>query len=110
MRRIRVLVTGAGRAIGAATCRELTAAGHTVIATARDESLLQDLDVTIRLTLDVTREDSLQRAVERAGDLEAIVNNAALQGTAPSRRTRSRSNAICLRPILLVLCAWSNWS
>ena len=51
---MKVLVTGAGRAIGAATCHELKAAGHEVIATARDVSLLQELDVDQRLQLDVT--------------------------------------------------------
>ena len=33
---MRILITGAGRAIGAATATELTRAGHEVVATARD--------------------------------------------------------------------------
>ena len=46
---MRILVTGAGRAIGAATCTELSKAGHEVVATARDVSLLDELDVALRL-------------------------------------------------------------
>ena len=43
--RMRILITGAARAIGAATADELTRAGHEVVATARDPSLLAGLDV-----------------------------------------------------------------
>ena len=43
---MRVLITGAGRAIGAAAAAELSAAGHQVIATARDTRLLAGLNVT----------------------------------------------------------------
>jgi NAD(P)-dependent dehydrogenase (short-subunit alcohol dehydrogenase family) len=80
---MKILVTGAARAIGAATCRELKAAGHEVIATARDVSLLQELDVDQRLRLDITNEHSMKEALEEAGEIDAIVNNAALQGRAP---------------------------
>lgn len=80
---MRILVTGAGRAIGAATCTELTAAGHEVVATAREVSLLEPLDVAMRLPLDVTSDASVAAAVEAAGPLDGIVNNAALGGTAP---------------------------
>ncbi len=45
---MRILVTGAGRAIGRATCIELAQRGHDVVATARDTSLLEDLDVALR--------------------------------------------------------------
>ena len=50
---MRILVTGGGRAIGAATATELTRAGHEVVATARDPVLPADLDVALRLPLDV---------------------------------------------------------
>jgi NAD(P)-dependent dehydrogenase (short-subunit alcohol dehydrogenase family) len=80
---MKILVTGAARAIGAATCRELKAAGHEVIATARDVSLLQELNVDQRLRLDITNEESIKEALDEAGEIDAIVNNAALQGTAP---------------------------
>lgn len=80
---MRVLITGAARAIGAATAAELSTAGHQVIATARDTTLLAGLDVTDRLQLDVTDEESIRSTLERAGDLDAIVNNAAISGKGP---------------------------
>ncbi|HUD18602.1 MAG TPA: SDR family NAD(P)-dependent oxidoreductase, partial [Acidimicrobiales bacterium] len=80
---MRVLITGAGRAIGAATATELSAGGHQVIATARDTTLLAGLDVADRLRLDVTDEGSIRNTLERAGDLDAIVNNAAISGKGP---------------------------
>jgi NAD(P)-dependent dehydrogenase (short-subunit alcohol dehydrogenase family) len=80
---MRILITGAGRAIGAATATELSRAGHEVVATARDESLLRDLDVVQRLCLDVTDDDSVRRAMDEAGELDAIVNNAAIQQKTP---------------------------
>ena len=42
---MRILITGAARAIGAATATGLTRAGHEVVATARRPELLDDLDV-----------------------------------------------------------------
>lgn len=77
---MRVLITGAGRAIGAATAIGLTKAGHEVIATARNVSLLGDLDVAQRLAMDVTSDESVREALERAGSIDAVVNNAATHG------------------------------
>lgn len=80
---MRILITGAGRAIGAATATELALAGHEVVATARDVSLLEPLDVALRLPLDVTSEESIASALVLAGPLDAIVNNAAAHGQGP---------------------------
>ncbi len=80
---MRILITGAGRAIGAATAIELARAGHEVVATARDVSLLDGLDVAEHLQLDVTDPVSIHRALEAAGNLDAIVNNAAICGKGP---------------------------
>jgi NAD(P)-dependent dehydrogenase (short-subunit alcohol dehydrogenase family) len=80
---MRILITGSARAIGAATASELARAGHEVIATARDASLLSGLDVAQRLSLDVSDEASVHRALARAGELDAIVNNAAISGKGP---------------------------
>ena len=80
---MRILITGAGRAIGAATATELTRAGHEVVATARDPRLLDGLDVALRLPLDVTDDGSVARALAAAGELDAVVNNAALNGKGP---------------------------
>ena len=79
-RPLRVLVTGAGRAIGRATCEVLTTAGHEVIATARDRSLLDELDVALRIALDVNDQVSVEEAIAQAGPLDVLVNNAAIGG------------------------------
>jgi NAD(P)-dependent dehydrogenase (short-subunit alcohol dehydrogenase family) len=78
---MRVLITGAGRAIGAATATELTRRGHEVVATARDVGLLADLDAALRLPLDVTDPASIAAALAEAGDLDAVVNNAAVNAS-----------------------------
>ncbi len=80
---MRILITGAARAIGAATATELARAGHEVVATARDVTTLDHLDVARRLPLDVTNDDSIAAALEAAGDLDAVVNNAGLNGKGP---------------------------
>ncbi|HTK16232.1 MAG TPA: SDR family oxidoreductase [Acidimicrobiia bacterium] len=80
---MRILVTGAARAIGRATAVECARRGHEVVATARDDRLLEDLDVAKRLALDVTDLASVRAAVSAAGELDAVVNNAALSGAGP---------------------------
>jgi NAD(P)-dependent dehydrogenase (short-subunit alcohol dehydrogenase family) len=80
---VRVLITGAGRSIGRATAEVLTERGHVVVATARDSASLRDLKVERTLTLDVSSAASVAAAVEAAGELDAVVNNAGLTGTGP---------------------------
>src|ERR1700728_3895423 len=80
---MRVLVTGAARAIGRATSEILTARGHEVVATARDVTLLADLAVKQILHLDVSDDASVAAAIEAAGELDAVVNNAGRTGSGP---------------------------
>jgi len=80
---MRVLITGAARAIGEATCTELTRRGHEVIATARDVALLDGHDVALRLPLDVSDPGSVAAALAAAGELDAVVNNAGVLGKGP---------------------------
>ncbi len=75
---MRILITGAGRAIGRATAVELLDRGHEVVATARNPDLLDDVDGVTALALDVRDDASVTSAVEAAGPLDAVVNNAAL--------------------------------
>lgn len=77
-----VLVTGATSGIGRATARAFARAGARVIATGRDQRRLAEVspDVELALTLDVTREDSVQIAsaavLDRFGGVDVVVNNA----------------------------------
>ncbi len=80
---MRVLVTGAARAIGRATVEVLAARGHEVVATARDVTLLAGLPAAKVLPLDVSDPESVRSAVSEAGELDAVVNNAGLTGSGP---------------------------
>lgn len=79
---MRVLVTGAARAIGRATVEVLAGRGHEVVATARNPALLEGLPAVQVLPLDVS-DDAVQAALAEAGELDAVVNNAGLPGTGP---------------------------
>jgi len=72
----RALVTGCSTGIGRATAVELTKRGHDVVATARRPAVLDDLDVALRLALDVTSDASVAAAVAEAGPIDVLVNNA----------------------------------
>ena len=80
---MRILVTGAARAIGRATVVECEKRGHEVVATARDPRLLEDLDCAKSVALDVKDLDSVRAAIDAAGELDGVVNNAALSGAGP---------------------------
>ncbi len=78
-----VLVTGAGRGIGAALVARLAGAGARVYAgihRGREPSDVWDTDTVVCVPLDVTDRDSVVRAVSEvrsgAGRLDALVNNA----------------------------------
>ncbi len=83
---MRVLVTGAARAIGAATARVFSERGFEVVATARRPELLADVPATLRLPLDVTDEDSVRACVAEAGPVDVLVNNAAISEPGPLER------------------------
>ena len=111
---MRILVTGAARAIGAATCRELTSAGHEVIATARDTSTLADLGVAQIHELDVTDDLSVDAALDAAGEIDGIVNNAALPGytpveSIPLAHLRSMLETNTLGPLRLIQRVLPTW-
>ena len=113
---MRILITGSARAIGAATAAELTARGHHVIATARDASLLDGVEAAERLAMDVTDERSIDDALHRADQIDAVVNNAAVSGAGPLEsfpidqlRAMFETNTIgALAVIQKVVPAWRN--
>src|ERR1700754_2329883 len=78
-----VLITGASKGIGRAVAIELSGRGHRVIATARRPETLADLRVDQRLRLDVTDQESVDRAVQDAGDIDVLVSNAGETVRAP---------------------------
>jgi NAD(P)-dependent dehydrogenase (short-subunit alcohol dehydrogenase family) len=80
---MRVLITGAARAIGEATAKELTARGHDVVATARDARSLHNVEASQRIELDVRDAESIRQALDRCGELDAIVNNAGISAKGP---------------------------
>jgi NAD(P)-dependent dehydrogenase (short-subunit alcohol dehydrogenase family) len=78
------LVTGAGRGLGVDIARAALAAGHAVVATARDAGnltkALGEHDHLLAVALDVTdpaaAKAAVSSAVERFGYLDVLVNNA----------------------------------
>lgn len=111
---MRVLVTGAGRSIGRATVAELATRGHDVVATARNPSVLAGLPVALALALDVTDDESVRAAMAAAGELDAVVNNAAITSKGPLEsfplatvRAMLETNTLgALRVIQAVLPSW----
>jgi NAD(P)-dependent dehydrogenase (short-subunit alcohol dehydrogenase family) len=82
----RVLITGCSTGFGRAAAVELTKRGHDVVATARRVATLDALDVAARFALDVTDADSVRAAVDGAGPLDALVNNAGFGVIGPVER------------------------
>jgi NAD(P)-dependent dehydrogenase (short-subunit alcohol dehydrogenase family) len=78
------LVTGAGRGMGVDIARAALAAGHAVVATARNaervSSALGEHDNLLAVALDVTdptsASNAVQAAVDRFGRIDVLVNNA----------------------------------
>jgi NAD(P)-dependent dehydrogenase (short-subunit alcohol dehydrogenase family) len=111
---MRVLVTGAGRAIGRATVEVLARRGHDVVATARDVATLSGITAALLLPLDVCDAESVVAAVAAAGELDAIVNNAGLAAHGPLesyspdafRRVLDVNAVGPLRLVQAVLPAW----
>jgi NAD(P)-dependent dehydrogenase (short-subunit alcohol dehydrogenase family) len=73
-----VLITGCSSGIGQAAALALREAGRTVVATARNPDTLSGLAGRgLRtLALDVTDESSMRAAVDAAGPIDVLVNNA----------------------------------
>jgi NAD(P)-dependent dehydrogenase (short-subunit alcohol dehydrogenase family) len=95
---MRILITGSARAI----------------ATARDASLLDGLDVAMRLPLDVTDQSSVRQALAQAGELDAVVNNAAISTKGPMEsfpidRLREMFETNTIGPLTLLQQVLPEW-
>ena len=75
-----VLITGCSTGIGHDLAQRLARSGYIVVATARREETLRDLQAALKLPLDVTQPQSVSRAVEctleRYGRIDVLINNA----------------------------------
>jgi NAD(P)-dependent dehydrogenase (short-subunit alcohol dehydrogenase family) len=73
------LVTGGNRGIGLEVCRQLAVAGHEVIVGSRDPAKGRAAAGGLRVVeLDVADAGSVRRAAEEIGELDVLVNNAAI--------------------------------
>lgn len=75
-----VLITGCSSGYGLETARDFLARGWKVIATMRTprEGLFPAAENLRVLALDVTRPDSIRHALEAAGSIDVLVNNAGI--------------------------------
>jgi NAD(P)-dependent dehydrogenase (short-subunit alcohol dehydrogenase family) len=80
---MRVLITGCSTGFGRETAIELARRGHEVVATARRPETLADLDVALKLALDVDSDESVSEAIAQAGEVGALVNNAGWSAHGP---------------------------
>jgi NADP-dependent 3-hydroxy acid dehydrogenase YdfG len=75
-----VLITGCSTGIGRDLAMQLANSGYAVVATARNVETLDDLQVAMKLPLDVTQPESIQKAVDsvlqKYGRIDVLVNNA----------------------------------
>jgi NAD(P)-dependent dehydrogenase (short-subunit alcohol dehydrogenase family) len=71
------LVTGANRGIGLEVARQLAARGFTVLAGARDPASVPD-DAGTPVRLDVTDQGTIGAVRRETGELDVLVNNAAI--------------------------------
>jgi NAD(P)-dependent dehydrogenase (short-subunit alcohol dehydrogenase family) len=85
-----VLVTGGARGLGAAICRDLAKAGASVVVVDLNLDGAQAVANEVRglaMKVDITDEEQVRAAVDavvmRAGRLDVLVNNAAIDHTLP---------------------------
>jgi NAD(P)-dependent dehydrogenase (short-subunit alcohol dehydrogenase family) len=90
------LITGSSRGLGRAFTEAVLAAGHSVLAGARNPDLLADLqsrfgEKILPVSLDVTKEVQAKAAIDAAithfGGLDVLVNNAGYGNVAPVEDT-----------------------
>lgn len=80
-----VLITGCSSGFGLETAKLFLENGWNVVATMRQPKadILPASDNLTVLPLDVTNPDSIKKAIEHAGDIDVLVNNAGLGAPVP---------------------------
>ena len=82
-----ILITGCSEGgIGAATAKKLAVKGYNVLATVRNASRAADLtstDNVIIIELDVRDDASVKAALEKAGEVDVLINNAGFEVWGP---------------------------
>ena len=76
-----VIVTGAASGLGAVYCRELSAAGYTVVGADVAPVDGVDLGVEVDVTDRASTEELAEQVLERFGRIDGLVNNAAVYST-----------------------------
>lgn len=75
-----ILVTGCSSGIGKDICKNMKMRGNIVVATARKVESLKELDADLKLELDVTKEESIQKVIDeimkKYRSIDVLVNNA----------------------------------
>ncbi|GAS93768.1 dehydrogenase [Mycolicibacterium canariasense] len=84
-----VLITGCSSGYGLATARKFLDEGWNVVATMRTprEDVLPSSDRLKIVALDVTSPDSIANAIQAAGPIDVLVNNAGIGGIGPFEAT-----------------------
>ncbi len=105
----RALVTGAGKGIGREIARSLHRSNARVVAVSRTEADLASLRDEIGceiMTADLADADAARQMAEQAGDIDLLVNNAAVAILEPMLQTSVQAwdatMALNLRSVLLV--------
>ena len=108
MNREKVLVTGASLGIGAAVAKRLAEAGYAVTATSRQPGRIEKpLDGVRYLRLDLNDPSSMEACVNRAGDMDILINNAGRSHLAaaeayPPDRTKALFQTNVFGPMRLI--------
>lgn len=80
MKKQVVLITGCSSGVGRELCRQLKSRDYIVVASARKEDSIRDIDADMTVEIDVTKEDiiltAITRIVERYGTIDILINNA----------------------------------
>ena len=105
----RALVTGAGKGIGREIAGMLHSFNAQVVALSRTERDLQSLKEEINcetIVAELGNPDAAQRAAEQAGDIDFLVNNAAIAILEPFLKTTVKAwdetMAVNLRAVMIV--------